>query len=101
MAEYTSVAKVTDLAPGSGKVVEVNGKSIALFNVNGSFYAIDNACRHRGGPLGEGSLEGNVVTCPLHMWDYDVTTGEFTANREIKVATYPVQVEGAEIKIAV
>lgn len=101
MAEYVAVAKVSDLAAGSGKVVDVNGKAVALFNVNGTFYAIDNTCRHRGGPLGEGTLEGTVVTCPWHMWDYDVTTGEFTANRDVKVATYPVQVEGTEIKIAV
>ena len=101
MAEYITVAKVADLTAGSGKVVEANGKSVALFNVNGTFYAIDNTCRHRGGPLGEGTLEGNDVTCPWHMWEYDVTTGELTANREIKVATYSVQVEGDEVRIAV
>ncbi len=101
MAEYVAVAKVSDLAAGSGKVVDVNGKAVALFNVNGTFYAIENICRHSGGPLGEGSLEGTIVTCPWHMWEYDVTTGEFAANRSIRVATYPVQVEGDEIKIAV
>ena len=101
MAEYVTVAKVSDLAAGSGRVVEVNGKSVALFNVNGSFYAIDNTCRHQGGPLGEGMLEGSVVTCPWHMWEYDVTTGELAANREIKVETYAVQVEGNEVKVAI
>ena len=101
MAEYVTVAKVSDLAAGSGMVADVNGKAVALFNVGGTIYAIDNTCRHRGGPLGEGSLEGSVVTCPWHMWQYDVSTGEVVANREIKVATYAVQVEGGEIKIAV
>jgi nitrite reductase (NADH) small subunit len=101
MAEFLTVGRVSDLAAGSGKVVDVNGKAVALFNVGGTIYAIDNTCRHRGGPLGEGSLEGKVVTCPWHMWEYDVTTGEFTANREIKVATYAVQVEGDEIRVAV
>jgi nitrite reductase/ring-hydroxylating ferredoxin subunit len=101
MAEFVTVGKLSDLAAGSGKVVDVNGKAVALFNVGGTIYAIDNTCRHRGGPLGEGSLDGNVVTCPWHMWEYDVTTGEFTANREIKVASYAVQVEGDEIKVAV
>ena len=100
MADYVTVAKVAELPAGSGKVVEVNGQSVALFNVNGSFYAIDNACRHHGGPLGEGSLEGTVVTCPWHLWEYDVTTGEFTANRDIKVATYSVQVDGDDVRIA-
>jgi nitrite reductase/ring-hydroxylating ferredoxin subunit len=81
--------------------VDVSGKAVALFNVGGTIYTIDNTCRHRGGPLGEGSLEGNVVTCPWHMWEYDVSTGECTANRDIKVATYAVQIAGDEIKVAV
>ena len=101
MAEFVRVGKLSDLAAGSGKVVDVNGRAVALFNVGGTIYAIDNTCRHRGGPLGEGTLEGNVVTCPWHMWEYDVSTGEFTGNREIKVATYAVEVEGDEIKVAV
>ena len=101
MAEYVAVAKVSDLAAGSGKVVDVNGKAVALFNVNGTFYAIENTCRHQGGPLGEGALQGAIVTCPWHMWEYNVTTGEFTANPAIKVASYPVQVEGDEVKVAV
>lgn len=101
MAEYVTVAKVSDLDAGSGMVVAVNGKDVALFNVGGTFYAIDNTCRHQGGPLGEGMLEGKVVTCPWHVWEYDVTTGEFCANRSIKVETYPVQVEGDEVKVAV
>ncbi len=101
MAEYVAVAKVSDLAAGSGMVVDVNGKAVALFNVGGTFFAMDNTCRHRGGPLGEGMLEGSVVTCPWHMWEYDVRTGESCANRTIKVATYAVQVEGDEVKVAV
>jgi len=101
MAEFVKVAEVGDLAPGQGRVVEVNGKSIALFNVGGRFHAMDNTCRHRGGPLGEGDLEGSVVTCPWHGWQYDVTTGANKANPAIKVEIYPVRVEGAEVKVAV
>jgi nitrite reductase (NADH) small subunit len=101
MAELAKVATLAELPPGCGKPVEVNGKAIALFNVGGKVYAIDNTCLHRGGPLGEGMLEGEVVTCPWHMWEYNVRTGEFVANPEIKVATYPVQVEGTDIKVAV
>jgi len=101
MGNFVTVGKLSDLAAGTGKVVDVNGKAIALFNVSGTIYAIDNTCRHRGGPLGEGTLHGQVVTCPWHMWEYDVSTGEFTGNRDIKVATYAVQVEGDEIKVAV
>ena len=101
MADYVSVGKVSELAAGSGIVVDVNGKAVAVFNVGGTIYAIDNTCRHKGGPLGEGSLEGNVVTCPWHMWEYDVCTGQSLTNTSVKVDTYPVQVEGDEIKIAV
>ena len=101
MAEFVSVAKFSEITPGTGMVVEVNGVSVALFKVDGMVYAIDNTCPHRGGPLGAGTVEGRVVTCPLHLWDFDICTGEFTANREIRIATYAVQVEGDEIKVAV
>jgi NAD(P)H-dependent nitrite reductase small subunit len=101
MAHFVKVASLAELPPGSGRPVEVNGKTIAVFNVNGQVYAIDNACLHHGGPLGEGILEGDVVTCPWHMWEYNVRSGEFVANPSIKVSTYPVQVEGNDIKVAV
>jgi nitrite reductase (NADH) small subunit len=100
MAEFVKVATLAELPAGSGKPVEVNGKAIALFNVDGKVYAIDNTCLHRGGPLGDGTLEGEVVTCPWHMWEYNVRTGEFVANPSIKVATYAVQIDGDDVKIA-
>jgi nitrite reductase (NADH) small subunit len=66
MAEYVKVAKASELEPNHGKLVEVQGKKIALFNVDGKLHAIDNTCTHRGGPLSEGELEGDEVTCPWH-----------------------------------
>lgn len=101
MADFVKVASLSELVPGSAKAVEVGDKTIALFNVDGTVFALDNTCLHQGGPLGEGMLEGDVVTCPWHMWEYNVRTGEFVANPDIKVATYPVQVEGTDIKVAV
>lgn len=101
MANFRKVAEKKDVPPGTGKVISVNGNLIALFNVDGTFYAIDNTCLHRGGPLGEGFLEGKVVTCPWHGWRYDVATGTSTINPQVKVRSYPVQVEGEEIKVAV
>ena len=101
MAEFVSVAKVSELEPGTGKAVEVNGHSIALFKIDGVVYAIDNSCPHRGGPLAAGYVEGHTVSCPLHLWDFDIITGEFFLNRQIRVPTYPVQVEGDDIKVAV
>jgi nitrite reductase (NADH) small subunit/3-phenylpropionate/trans-cinnamate dioxygenase ferredoxin subunit len=75
MAEYVKVASVRDLPPGSGMTVEVGGKPVAVFNCDGAFFAIDDTCPHQGGPLGEGEVEGMVVTCPWHEWRYDVRTG--------------------------
>ncbi len=101
MAEFVKVASLSELAPGSAKAVEVKGKAIALFNVQGAIYATDNTCLHRGGPLGEGELMGEVVICPWHQWEYNVRTGEMVGNSSVKLATYPVQVEGSDIKVAV
>jgi nitrite reductase/ring-hydroxylating ferredoxin subunit len=102
MAEFVKIAKVDEVAPGQGKLVEAQGKKIALFNVGGSFYAIDGACTHRGGPLSEGALNGVEVTCPWHGAAFDVTTGEvkrFPA--PTGVASYPTRVEGGEIEIEI
>ena len=66
MAQFIKVASTADLAPGTAKCVEVAGKKIALFSLEGSFYAIDDTCTHRGGPLSEGDVSGEEVTCPWH-----------------------------------
>jgi nitrite reductase (NADH) small subunit len=101
VAEFIKVASISELEVGSCKTVEVNGKVIALFNVGGKVYALDNTCLHQGGPLGEGLLEGEVVTCPWHFWEFDVRTGEKVGDPSLRVATYPVQVAGDDIKVAV
>ncbi|MBI4530769.1 MAG: non-heme iron oxygenase ferredoxin subunit [Candidatus Latescibacteria bacterium] len=101
MATLVKVAEVGELSPGECTMVEANGREIALFNVDGTYFALDNTCLHRGGPLGEGYLEDEIVTCPWHGWQYNVKTGECSMNPNIKVATYPVTVEGSEIKIEV
>lgn len=93
------VAKVSDVKPGHGKVVKANGKELALFNVDGKFHATENTCVHRGGPLGEGSLDGNVVTCPWHGWKYDVKTGVSPVNSSAKVQPFKVKVEGEKILV--
>lgn len=101
MATLTKVATKADIPPGTGKVLEVGGKTVAIFNSNGTFYAIDNTCKHRGGPLGEGSLSGTVVTCPWHGWEYEVTSGECAMDASIKVQTFVVKVEGDDILVSV
>ena len=75
MAGYAKIAKSDEIQPGQGKMVEVDDKKIVLFNVDGAFYAIDDTCTHRGGPLSEGDLNGNQVICPWQRAVFDVTTG--------------------------
>ena len=101
MAVLTKVAKKSEIPPGTGKVIEAGGKTIAIFNAEGTFYAIDNTCRHRGGPLGEGSLSGTTVTCPWHGWEYDVSSGACQMDQSIKVQQYDVKVDGDDILVSV
>jgi nitrite reductase/ring-hydroxylating ferredoxin subunit len=90
------VAAVGRVPPGTGAIVSAEGATLAIFNVGGTYHAIDNACPHRGGPLGEGDLRGKVVTCPWHGWDWDVTTGANVNNPGVRIGCYPVTVsEGA------
>ena len=72
---YTAVARIADIAPQTGRTVAVAGKAIAVFNLEGTFYAIDDACTHEDAPLGEGSVRGTKVICPYHDWVYDIQTG--------------------------
>ena len=100
MTEFVKLAKTGEIAPGEVRAVEAAGKRIALFNVGGTFYAIDDACTHRGGPLCEGLVLGTEVTCPWHGAIFDVSTGSVLgppAPRD--VAHYAVRVEGEDIEV--
>ena len=96
---YHNAAEAASLPPGTGRTVEIRGRRFALFNVDGTFYAIDDACSHRRAPLGAGSLEGGQVYCPMHGWCFDVRTGACDSNPERPVSTYPVRVESGEVQI--
>jgi len=91
------VAKAVEIPAGTIREFQVEGKAIALANVGGKFHAINNTCLHRGGPLGQGLLEGNVVTCPWHGWEYDVTSGKVVRNPAVGVDCYPLEVRGEDI----
>ncbi len=101
MGQFIKVAARTEVPEGTGTIVEVAGRKIALFNVGGVFHAIDNTCKHRGGPLGEGELDGVNVTCPWHGWEYDVTTGANLDDPNIKVACFAVRTDGDDILVEV
>lgn len=102
MAAFVTVGRTDEVAPGSVKVYEVGGQRVAVCNVGGSFYAIDDLCTHDGGPLDQGELEGDQIECPRHGALFDVKTGKALALPAVQpVKTYPVQVAGDEIQVQV
>ena len=100
MTEFVKVASTDQIVPGRCKTVDVSGSRIALFNVAGNFYAMDDICAHQGGPLGEGSLDGAIVTCPWHGWQYDVSTGACQSNPRVQMVCYEVRIDGDDIMVA-
>jgi nitrite reductase/ring-hydroxylating ferredoxin subunit len=102
MATFVPVATTHELSPGQGKLVEVNQKRIALFNMGGQFYAIDDVCPHRGAPLSEGELDGETVVCPWHGALFALRTGAvITPPAAVGVNTYETRVHGNAVEIAV
>lgn len=100
MTNLHSVARVSDIPPGQGLAVDVDGRRIALFNVAGKVYAIDDECPHAGGPLSEGDLVGTRVECPWHSACFDLGTGRaLCAPADDDVRTYPVQVVNGEVRL--
>ena len=101
MTEFCNVAKRSDLPEGKGRMCPVQGRTVALFNLEGSFYAIDNTCPHRGGPLAEGSLQEGIVTCPWHGFRFDVKTGANPDGMPYQVRLYEVRVQGEDVQVGV
>jgi nitrite reductase (NADH) small subunit/3-phenylpropionate/trans-cinnamate dioxygenase ferredoxin subunit len=99
MSELIEIADTRELAVGRAKACVVAGQTIALYHTPSGFFATDNTCPHRGGPLAEGDLQGNEITCPWHLWSFDVTTGLCAGNPEISVATRQLQVDGQRILV--
>lgn len=96
MAKY-KVCKTSDLVEGQGNQYEVNGQDIAVYHVDGKFWATADFCPHRGGSLGHGKLDGKTVICPNHGWQFDITTGECLNNVSGEVDTFEVSVEADEV----
>ena len=101
MAEFVRVAGRGDVPAGEMLIVEIEGEEIVLANVDGQIYAFGNGCTHRGGPLGEGLLEGDEVECPFHQGRFNVKTGEAVQEPPTDpIPTYEVQLDGDDIKVA-
>ena len=101
MPEFVRIASVGEIPAGTGKALQANGRPVALFNVDGSYHAIDGTCPHQGGPLGEGYLKGTVVTCPYHFWQFDVVTGQAPDFPQATIERFRVKIEGDEILVEV
>ncbi|MEP7198318.1 MAG: Rieske 2Fe-2S domain-containing protein [Chloroflexota bacterium] len=117
MAAEHIVAQVTDIPEGQSRIVKIGAREIGIFNVRGQFYALPNICIHQGGPLCEGRIsgtltaraennwkfewthEGEIVTCPWHALEYNITTGQCLAFPNRRVRSYPVTVAGGQITV--
>lgn len=97
MADFIKVAKLDEIPTDTGKLVDADGVSIALFKIGDEVFAIDSACPHQGGPMNEGGVHDGKAMCPWHGWEFDLKTGACSFNDAIKVGTYPVKLEGEDV----
>ncbi len=100
MSPFIKLASKSDLPPDNeAKEFILGDKVICVANVNGTITAMDNVCLHRGGPLGQGMIEGDKLVCPWHGWQWDPKTGEAAHNPAAKVAVYPLKIEGEDVLV--
>lgn len=101
VTNWVRVAAVADCPPGTGLETVADDRIVALFNVDGEFFALDGVCPHQGGPLGKGELRGQIVTCPWHGWQFDVVTGRHQLSKSVVQPRYRTRVVDGEVFIAV
>ncbi len=101
MDEFTTVAKVGEIEEGKGASYAVNGRMVAVFNIDGDYQAMDDICPHMGASLAAGPLQDGIVTCPWHAWRFKVCDGSWCDNPKISVDSFDVRVAGDEIQVAV
>jgi nitrite reductase (NADH) small subunit len=93
LQQFVRVADATAVPPGTARAFIVGNYEIAVFNVGGAYYALENACPHQGGPIAEGWIEGLTVTCPWHAWCFDLRTGSLTLGNLAEIPRFDVRVE--------
>ena len=103
------MATAGEKPPGGRKMVTVNGREMGVFNLDGDYYALRNICPHRAGPLCRDRLrplvlpgmtytrEGEILKCPWHQWEFDIKTGQTLYEPKLRVRTYRVEVDGAQV----
>ncbi|WP_337177620.1 Rieske 2Fe-2S domain-containing protein [Paludisphaera sp.] len=101
MSKFVKMATLGELPAGGAKEVEHEGRIYALFNVDGRISCIDGFCPHQGGPLAEGELDGCMVACPWHGWEFNVQTGDTPMGPRLKVDVFEVKIEGDEVLVLV
>ena len=97
MPNFVKMATLDDLPVGAAKEVEHEGRVYAIFNVAGTLMVIDGICPHQGGPLAEGMVEGTIVTCPWHGWQFDMINGKVVQNPGVGVDCYATEVRGQDV----
>lgn len=100
MPDWRLACKLDELTSLAGLEVVIEDRIVALFQVDQEIRAIDGICAHAGGPLAKGRIDGNIVTCPWHGWQYDVSTGRHCLTPNICQQSFPVKVEGNEVYVA-
>ncbi len=97
MPRWVKVATVSECPPGPAVELVAEDRIVALYHVEGQWYALDGVCPHQGGPLGQGDLCGTIVTCPWHGWQFDVSTGQHCVSRAIQQPRFATKVEGQDV----
>lgn len=101
MSEFVAVCKVGAIAPGTGEAFAVHGRMVAVFNVDGTYQAIDDFCPHMGASLAGGRVDNGMVACPWHAWRFKICDGTWCDNPRIKIDAFEVKVEGDDVLVKV
>jgi 3-phenylpropionate/trans-cinnamate dioxygenase ferredoxin subunit len=100
--EFVAVAKTNELNNGERLYLEIDERSIVLFNIAGEYFAIGDICSHDDGPVGDGKLEGHQIICPRHGARFDVRTGKaLTLPAMVDIPAYPVRVRNGDIEVGI
>lgn len=102
MADYVTVCSISELPPGRREVFEINSRWVAVFNIDGKFYAIEDLCTHDEGPLAEGEIEGHEIKCPRHGAKFDLRSGKvLTAPALVDVPWYEVRIQDDAVQVKI